>query len=529
MKRLCLSALAGIFLLSTAHAQYEYDQTGYPGDFFSLEGAIELFKESRTLREFERKINSHDRYVNNLDLNYDGRTDYIRVEHRRSGNFHAIILQAPLGRRDIQDIAVIELEKTGRREAILQIIGDRDIYGEELIVEPIETYSYSGSPSNHGARYTTNEYVNVYYWPLVQYIFGRDYRIYASPYRWNVYPTWWSPWRPYSWNVYRPRIRNYFNTCRVVTVYRLPRVHVFYRPYRSYSHHVVKYTRDIRKRRGTAHIHRSRSPHGVVGKDGRIHRQSTGSNRVQKGSTGTRPKVHQPRTYGSSRSSARTSKIRSPQPNIRPKSQSSPSGARIQGQKGSAPKAERLHTPRRTNSSVTRPGSSRGTPSPRAKKQVDRRSNSTPRSSATTTKKQVRRPPTSAQGSTTPRAKQQVRRPTANAQRSTPPRRMQQVRRPSATRPSKVTPRPKQQVRRPSNGAQRNTSPRTKEQVRRASASSQGISRPRKTSSNVQRRGVPKHSSSTRAVRSSPGKRVYKTPQRPIPRKSANHRPMSKG
>ncbi|MBK8112834.1 MAG: hypothetical protein IPK46_22310 [Saprospiraceae bacterium] len=54
------------------------------------------------------------------------------------GDVHVFILQATLGDKDVQDIATIEIEKTGKEEAMLQIIGDEDIYGEEVIVEPTE-------------------------------------------------------------------------------------------------------------------------------------------------------------------------------------------------------------------------------------------------------------------------------------------------------------------------------------------------------------------------------------------------------
>ena len=133
--------LTGMFF--SGYAQYDSDRTGYEGDFFSLEGALDLFKESSTLSEFERKINSEEYWVNNLDLNYDGRIDYVRVEHRQQGNFHAIVLQALVGRYEVQDVAVIEIEVIGRGEAVLQIVGDEDLYGEEVIVEPVEGYSDS--------------------------------------------------------------------------------------------------------------------------------------------------------------------------------------------------------------------------------------------------------------------------------------------------------------------------------------------------------------------------------------------------
>src|SRR5687768_18426491 len=65
-----------------------------PGDHFSLEGALELFKKSSSPEEFERMLNSPDSKVNNLDLNGDGYIDYIRVHDRYEGNVHAFIIQA---------------------------------------------------------------------------------------------------------------------------------------------------------------------------------------------------------------------------------------------------------------------------------------------------------------------------------------------------------------------------------------------------------------------------------------------------
>ena len=58
-------------------------------------------------------------------MNFDGRTDFIRVmDQSRNRNVRLLVLQAVLGRGDIQDVAVIAVEKTGRRRATLQIIGD---------------------------------------------------------------------------------------------------------------------------------------------------------------------------------------------------------------------------------------------------------------------------------------------------------------------------------------------------------------------------------------------------------------------
>ena len=260
MKKLIFCCLLSVVMLSTADAQYGTARTGYEGDFFSLEGALDLFKQSHTLRDFERKLNTEENWVNNLDLDYDGRIDYIRVEHRRQGNFHAIVLQALVGRYDVQDVAVIEIEVTGRGETVLQIVGDEGLYGDEVIVEPVEGYSDSRS----GYRSDYGGYVNVYYWEPVQYILGRQYVVYASPYRWQYYPAWWSPWIQCSWSVFRPRIVIYHRHYHVVHIHRVVRVHNFYRPYRSYSHVVVQRTNKVRASHGKPPVH---NPAPVVRKD----------------------------------------------------------------------------------------------------------------------------------------------------------------------------------------------------------------------------------------------------------------------
>src|ERR1043165_9593825 len=86
---------AAIFLSGTMGALgFQSDPAEVPGDNFSLEGALELFKKSKSPEEFEQLLNSPDSKVNNLDLNGDGDIDYIRVVDKTQGNVHDFILQA---------------------------------------------------------------------------------------------------------------------------------------------------------------------------------------------------------------------------------------------------------------------------------------------------------------------------------------------------------------------------------------------------------------------------------------------------
>ena len=159
MKRFIIHPLAALLIATMGWTTAKAQQMEVPGDNFSLEGALELFKESATPREFEQMLNDPEARVNNLDLNGDGYIDYIRVIDINEGNVHAFVLQAVVSRTQNQDIAVITLEKRGNGEAVLQITGDADIYGVETIIEPTrEVRTYAGTRSSRAV-------VNVWAWP----------------------------------------------------------------------------------------------------------------------------------------------------------------------------------------------------------------------------------------------------------------------------------------------------------------------------------------------------------------------------
>ena len=108
-----LAVAAFTAFIPAAAQDLSADTTGLPGDNFSLQGALEMFKKAGSPEEFEKLINKEDNNVNNLDINGDGETDYIRVVDKMDKDLHAFILQVPVSETESQDIAVIEMEKTG--------------------------------------------------------------------------------------------------------------------------------------------------------------------------------------------------------------------------------------------------------------------------------------------------------------------------------------------------------------------------------------------------------------------------------
>jgi hypothetical protein len=216
------------------------DSTGLPGDNFSLHGALQMFQDAQSPEDFEKAINTEGNHVNNLDLNGDGDIDYIRVVNVADKDAHAFILQVPISESESQDIAVIELEKTAEANAVIQIVGDEEIYGEQVIVEPNgetvpEVQKQGKGP--HSALHSLPAYVvvNVWHWPAVRYVYAPNYRPWISPWRWRVYPTWWRPWRPVAWRVWHPHHHRYHRPFAVVHTHRVVHAHRIYTPVRRTS------------------------------------------------------------------------------------------------------------------------------------------------------------------------------------------------------------------------------------------------------------------------------------------------------
>lgn len=240
----------GLLFYTNASAQEPgVDSIGLPGDNFSLQGALQLFKDASSPEEFEKLLNKESNHVNNLDLNEDGDIDYVRVIDQTDQDAHAFVLQVPVSESESQDIAVIELEKTGESSAIIQIIGDEEIYGEQVIVEPTEDENSNGGKGGFNeANFSTGAdaiVVNVWLWPSVRFVYAPAYRPWVSPWRWRHYPAWWRPWRPLRWHVWHPYHRSHHRSFVVVHTHRVTRAHRVYTPVRTSSI-------TVRKRHSTA-------------------------------------------------------------------------------------------------------------------------------------------------------------------------------------------------------------------------------------------------------------------------------------
>jgi hypothetical protein len=151
-----------------------------------LQAVCELFKEAENLEEFEKNLNDPEMGINNLDLDGNGEVDFIRVLEEVGDEAHVVVLQVPVEEDDFQDVAYIEIEKTGEEEYNVQAHGNEVIYGPNYYIYP---------PT-----------VTIRTWPILPRLFYPGYRPYRSVYRFGFYPNWWRPRPPVRVNIYHTRI-----------------------------------------------------------------------------------------------------------------------------------------------------------------------------------------------------------------------------------------------------------------------------------------------------------------------------------
>jgi uncharacterized membrane protein YgcG len=200
LRLLSFLAIAMSLFGMSAFSQTSTDtgELGLPGDNLDLYAVLDLFQKSKTIEEFEKSLNDDKAKINNLDLNDDKKVDFIKVETKKDGENFTFILRDPISKNETQDVAVILVSKDKNKKVSVQIVGDKDLYGKDYIVEPSPSGNagvtanpaYTGSNPvtvNVPASTTT---VVVEQAPIVQYVYSPAYVPYYPPYYYGYYPPW---------------------------------------------------------------------------------------------------------------------------------------------------------------------------------------------------------------------------------------------------------------------------------------------------------------------------------------------------
>lgn len=221
MRNLVLSIVIVVSCLTSfdTFSQTESDQEllGLPGDNLDLYAVLNIFQKSKTIEEFEKTINEESAGVNNLDLNNDGKVDFIKVVTEKDGDDFLFILQDPISEKETQDVAVISVAKDSEGKISMQIIGDKDLYGKDYVVEPTTKATpavtanpgYTGDEPPVESVPASTTVVVVESAPVVQYVYSPAYVPYYPPYYYGYYPPYYRAFTVMAVGIYRHN--NYYH------------------------------------------------------------------------------------------------------------------------------------------------------------------------------------------------------------------------------------------------------------------------------------------------------------------------------
>jgi uncharacterized membrane protein YgcG len=189
----------------------EPEALGLPGDNLDLYAVLDLFQKSKTIEDFEKSLNLENTKINNLDLDNDKKVDFIKVITKKDGDNFTFILQVAVSKKETQDVAVILVSKDKSGKVSMQIVGDKDLYGKNYIVEPkaAGTGAVTANPGYTGAEPVTMDIpastttVVVQSAPIVQYVYSPVYVPYYPPYHYGYYPPYFAAFTVMAVGIYR--------------------------------------------------------------------------------------------------------------------------------------------------------------------------------------------------------------------------------------------------------------------------------------------------------------------------------------
>jgi hypothetical protein len=198
------------FSQTNSQAKQDTASLGLAGDNLDLYAVMDLFLKSKTIEEFEKKLNEQKTGINNLDLDLDKKVDFIKVITQKDGDAYTFILQVDVSKTEKQDVAVILVNRDKNKKVTVQIVGDEDLYGKDYVIEPktsptpavTANPAYAGpEPAKDAPASTTT--VVVQSAPVVQYVYSPAYVPYYPPYYYGYYPPYFAAFTVMAVGIYR--------------------------------------------------------------------------------------------------------------------------------------------------------------------------------------------------------------------------------------------------------------------------------------------------------------------------------------
>jgi len=198
------------FSQSKPAASQDTASLGLAGDNLDLYAVMDLFLKSKTIEDFEKKLNEEKTGINNLDLNLDKKVDFIKVITTKDGDAYTFVLQVDVSKTEKQDVAVILVNRDKNKKVTVQIVGDEELYGKDYVIEPktsptpavTANPAYTGSDPAKDAPASTTTVV-VQSAPVVQYVYSPAYVPYYPPYYYGYYPPYFAAFTVMAVGIYR--------------------------------------------------------------------------------------------------------------------------------------------------------------------------------------------------------------------------------------------------------------------------------------------------------------------------------------
>ena len=144
-------------------------------------------------------------------MDLDNKVDFIKVTTKKKDGDYTFILQVDVTKTETQDVAVILVSKDKEKKVTMQIVGDKELYGEGYIAEPktSATPAVTANPGYKGddpvvvSVPATTSVVVVESAPIVQYVYSPAYVPYYPPYYYGYYPPYFAALTVMAVGIYR--------------------------------------------------------------------------------------------------------------------------------------------------------------------------------------------------------------------------------------------------------------------------------------------------------------------------------------
>lgn len=147
MKIIVLTGILILFI-NSVHAQRVnvYPNSTYVKENLDLNAVAMIFEESTDLADFEEKLNYPQDRISNLDLNDDGKVDYLKVSDKIENNIQIIKIQSEVSPNIYEDVASINIIlKNKDRGANSALRSDRSNLNSNKNVEGNRSSYYNDS------------------------------------------------------------------------------------------------------------------------------------------------------------------------------------------------------------------------------------------------------------------------------------------------------------------------------------------------------------------------------------------------